>query len=66
MSAKNLNFKTGINQGSSVIGRGEPIAHPKNCKHECPYGYNKPFCFPCYKKIMAEMRGISADGAAKA
>jgi len=34
----------------------EPIAHPQNCKTECPCGYNKAFCFPCYAKIMKEHR----------
>lgn len=39
-----------------VVGRPEPIAHPQNCKTECPYGYNKAFCFPCYAIIMKEHR----------
>ena len=39
-----------------VVGRPEPIVHPQNCKHECAYGYNKAFCFPCYAKIMNEHR----------
>ena len=34
-----------------------PVSHPQNCKKECPYGYDKAFCFPCYKKLMEEMRG---------
>lgn len=25
----------------SVIGQKEPLAHPKNCKNECPYGYGR-------------------------
>ena len=44
------------NSGGTVIGRAEPIAHPQNCKQECPYGYNRPFCFPCMKKIVAEQK----------
>ena len=44
------------NSSSTVIGRAEPIAHPQNCKQECAYGYNRPFCFPCMKKIVAEQR----------
>ena len=36
----------------SAIGAKEPVAHPKNCCHECPYGYDRAFCFPCYAKIM--------------
>ena len=38
----------------SVIGKPEPIAHPKNCRTECPYGHGKAYCFPCMKKILAE------------
>ena len=38
----------------SAIGQKEPLAHPKNCKTECPYGYGKAFCFPCMAKIMSE------------
>ncbi len=41
---------------SPIIGRKPPLSHPCNCKEECPYGYDKPFCFPCYKKIMEEHR----------
>ena len=41
-----------------VVGRPEPIAHPQNCKHECAYGYNKAFCFPCYAQIMKEHRAV--------
>lgn len=37
------------------MGQKEPLNHPANCKNECPYGYDKAFCFPCYKKIMSEM-----------
>lgn len=39
---------------SSVIGKKEPLAHPQNCKTECPYGYGRAFCFPCIAKIMSE------------
>ena len=47
-----------LNQGNnnSVVGRFAPIAHPQNCKHECAYGYNRPFCFPCMKKIVDGQR----------
>ena len=41
---------------SPNIGAKEPLAHPCNCDHECPYGYDRAFCFPCMKKIMAEHR----------
>ena len=32
---------------ASVLGKKEPVSHPVNCKEECPYGYDRPFCFPC-------------------
>ena len=38
---------------TSVLGKKEPIAHPVNCRTECPYGKGKAFCFPCMKKIMS-------------
>ena len=41
-----------------VAGRPEPVAHPQNCKHECPYGYNRTFCFPCYAKIMNQHKAL--------
>ncbi len=43
---------------SKVIERGNnsSVSHPTNCKTECPYGYDKAFCFPCYKKLMEDMR----------
>lgn len=40
----------------SPIGRKEPLSHPVNCKNECPYGYDKAFCFPCMLKIEREMK----------
>lgn len=40
----------------STINAKEPIAHPKNCRTECPYGYDRAFCFPCMAKIMNEHR----------
>ena len=54
---------TGTNY-TCMIGKKEPLAHPKNCKHECPYGYDRTFCFPCYAKIMAghKERLITAKG----
>lgn len=46
---------TGSYCGSSV-GAKEPVAHPCNCSKECPYGYGRSFCFPCYKNIMEDHR----------
>ncbi len=40
----------------SALDVRPPLAHPKNCRSECPYGHNRSFCFPCYKKIMEERR----------
>ena len=40
----------------SAINAKEPIAHPKNCRTECSYGYDRAFCFPCMAKIMNEHR----------
>ena len=40
----------------SAVGAKEPIAHPVNCDHECPYGYGRSFCFPCYKNIIEDHR----------
>ncbi len=42
---------------TSVLGKKEPIAHPQNCRQECPYGKGKSFCFPCMKQIMGERTG---------
>lgn len=39
---------------TSIMGKKEPVAHPCNCKTECPYGYGRSFCFPCMAKIMSE------------
>lgn len=47
-------MQTMTNNYSSVIGKKEPLAHPQNCRTECPYGYGRSFCFPCMAKIMAE------------
>ena len=46
---------TGKPSGSAV-GAREPLAHPVNCDHECPYGYGRSVCFPCYKNIMEDHR----------
>ncbi|MBR6484188.1 MAG: hypothetical protein IKT14_04150 [Clostridiales bacterium] len=40
----------------SAIGQREPLAHPKNCRTECPYGRGRAFCFPCMAKIVFEHR----------
>lgn len=53
MSAKE-NSKNREKETVFERGKGLTIDHPKNCAHECPYGYDRAFCFPCYKKIMEE------------
>ncbi len=40
----------------SAIGAKIPNAHPCNCDHECCYGKDRAFCFPCMKKIVEEHR----------
>lgn len=52
----NVKRTTGVMGGSygTVMGKKEPLAHPQNCKHECPYGRDRAFCFPCMAKIMGE------------
>lgn len=48
-----------------MVGRKPPVAHPKNCRNECPYGHNRSYCFPCYKKIMEERRAAKAQMTAE-
>ena len=48
----------------SGIGGRPPISHPQNCSHECPYGHDKSFCFPCYKKLVEDMRKKKETGKA--
>ncbi|MCR5776074.1 MAG: hypothetical protein K6G84_01500 [Lachnospiraceae bacterium] len=44
------------------IGIREPIPTnnitPKNCKHPCPYGNGKNFCFPCMAKLKGARIGV--------
>lgn len=44
-------------------GYKEPLAHPTNCKTECPYGYGKAFCFPCMARLLAEQRASKKSTA---
>ena len=46
----------------SGIGGRPPISHPQNCSHECPYGHDKSCCFPCYKKLVEDMRKKKETG----
>lgn len=54
----NVTRTTGVTgeYSSSVVGRGEPVAHPANCRTECPYGRDRAFCFPCMAKILSEQK----------
>ncbi len=54
------------NSNTSVIGKKEPLAHPQNCRTECPYGYGRAFCFPCMAKIMAEHNAARKTNAQEA
>lgn len=42
------------------IGQKEPLAHPCNCRTECPFGYGKAYCFPCLAKIIHDYKGPDA------
>ena len=44
---------------TSVLGKKEPTAYPKNCRTHCSYGTGKSFCFPCYAKILSEKRAVN-------
>ncbi|MBR4579739.1 MAG: hypothetical protein IKO32_00715 [Lachnospiraceae bacterium] len=48
-------------QAVSVIGKREPVAHPKNCFTECAYGRGKSFCFPCMAKILSEHNAMKKE-----
>jgi hypothetical protein len=52
-SHKNPSNKSAMNHNRTR--NGTPVSHPQNCENECVYGYDRPFCFPCYKKILKEM-----------
>lgn len=58
MSKKNKQKTTGATGVNDKSAKAvyPPINHPANCREECPYGYNRAFCFPCYRKIMEEHR----------
>ena len=47
---------TGDSIPGTVMGGREGQSHPRNCSNECVYGRGRDFCFPCYAKIMQEMR----------
>ena len=54
MSAKYNALKTtGVTGAhfSSAIGMKEPVAHPKNCKTECPYGYTERSAFLVWQRL---------------
>lgn len=42
---------------AQIPNEGDPKPFtPKNCNNPCPYGAGRPFCFPCYAKILKEHR----------
>ena len=51
-AAHNRENTTGVNGTRYGIGNRPPISHPQNCSQECPYGHDRSFCFPCYKKLV--------------
>ena len=40
----------------SCVGQKEPVAHPCNCRSECPYGYGRAYCYPCLALILRSYR----------
>ena len=48
--------RTGQVAASGVASSISQIAHPVNCKTECPYGRDRAFCFPCMAKILCEQK----------
>lgn len=61
--AHNRENTTGVNGTHYGIGNRPPISHPQNCSQECPYGHDRSFCFPCYKKLMeGTEKGNVKDG----
>jgi hypothetical protein len=55
-AAHNIENTTGVNGTRYGIGNRAPINHPQNCSQECPYGHDRPFCFPCYKKLVGDKK----------
>ena len=47
---------TGQIVATGVASVGSQIAHPQNCKTECPYGRNRAFCFPCMLRFLVNRR----------
>lgn len=43
-------------EGKCCVGQKEPLAHPCNCRCECPYGYGRAVCFPCLARIMSDQK----------
>ena len=56
---KNFN-KNGISRVPQSVLPKLGLVTPCNCKHPCPYGNGRSFCFPCYKNIVAEHRENNA------
>ncbi len=52
-------LSTGPVPARTALGQPLPVEHPRNCKHECPYGHDRAFCFPCMAKIMGEHRAAN-------
>ena len=49
------------NTKGQPMGYKEPVAHPVNCKEDCPYGYGQAFCFPCMARLLAEQRAAKKN-----
>lgn len=59
---KNFNKNDISRVPHSVASKLDPVK-PCNCKHPCPYGNGRTFCFPCYKNLVAASRENSAATA---
>jgi len=57
-----------VRESGNFVGRPGlgplPVAHPVNCKCECPYGRGRSFCWPCMNKLLFDRkdeRAVSDD-----
>lgn len=70
MSKSYINIRTDDthkgHKETSMVGKKMPLAHPCNCKHECSYGKDRAFCFPCMAKIVAEHKALKKQTAQEA
>ncbi len=51
-SVYNTKLTIAVNEASYEKRYNPPVNYPQNCSESCPYGYDRTFCFPCYKRMM--------------